>query len=70
MGQAKARGTKEQRVAEAFSQPPKPRKMSNREARELAYTTAMEYMHNCFTQLEIANGHVANKGRQQDPFLL
>jgi hypothetical protein len=52
MGQAKARGTKEQRVAEALSQPPKPRKMSNREVRVLAYTTAVQFVRDKFKQMD------------------
>ena len=44
MGQAKARGTQAERVKEAISQPAKPRKMSNREIRELAMTAAIRYV--------------------------
>jgi hypothetical protein len=51
MGQAKARGTKEQRLAEALSQPPKVRPMSKREAREFIQATVMKHVGQVFSKL-------------------
>jgi len=42
MGQAKLRGTREERVAIAQQLPPKPRKFSNREIRLMAHRAAIE----------------------------
>jgi hypothetical protein len=51
MGQAKARGTREQRVKEATSAPPKARKMSNREINEAALKAAMGYVSEVFAKM-------------------
>ena len=44
MGQAKSRGTKEQRVQQALARPPKPKRMSAQEQREVAMQCALEVM--------------------------
>ena len=44
MGQARARGTKEQRVQQALALPPKPRRTGAREQREVAMQCALEFM--------------------------
>lgn len=48
MGQAKARGTLEERIAQSKAEPQKPRKMSKREAREFIAATTMEYVGKIF----------------------
>ena len=49
MGQAKARGTLEERIAQSKAEPQKPRKMSKREAREFVAAATMEYVGKIFS---------------------
>lgn len=56
MGQARARGTKEQRVQQALALPPNPRRMGAREQREVAMQCALEVM-----------GKILSRPRRQTP---
>ncbi len=51
MGQAKARGTLEERIAQAVSGPPKTRKMSKREEREEIAKAVGEYAGQVFRKM-------------------
>ncbi len=51
MGQARTRGTLEERIAQARAQPQKPQKMSKREAREFIAAATMEYVGKIFSNV-------------------
>ena len=53
MGQAKARGTRDERVQHALANPPKVKRLSKRETKELIAQTTMEYVGKIFCELGV-----------------
>lgn len=51
MGQAKARGSREERVAQALAEPRKQRPLTKVQMRELIASATMEYVGKIFNQL-------------------